>query len=241
VVFTDHQPLVGALARASEPKSDRQRHQLSFISEFTADIRHIASQANVVADTLSRPAPVAREPVPGPSSLLSSGPQAGSTVGVATAGLLHRSYAEVVAGSAGLSDGVAAAAGPPSRPPPPIGVAAAAGPPSRTPPPIGVAASAGPPSRVPPPAGQLPLDIQLIAAAQANCPDCQQAVQSPVLKVVKVSLEGQQVLVDVSSGVMWPLVPAQFRRAIFKAVHNLSHPGIRATKRLVSSRYLWPI
>jgi Integrase zinc binding domain len=58
--------------------------------------------------------------------------------------------------------------------------------------------------------------------------------------VIKVSLEDQQVLVDVSSGVMRPLVPAQFRRAVFAAVHNLSHPGIRATKRLISSRYLWP-
>jgi Integrase zinc binding domain len=79
-----------------------------------------------------------------------------------------------------------------------------------------------------------------IFAAQANCPDYQQAVQSLALKVVKVSLEGQQVLVDVSSGVMRPLVLAQFRRAVFNAVHNLSHPGIRATKRLISSRYLWP-
>jgi hypothetical protein len=52
VVFPDHQALVGALARASETKSDRQRRQLSFISEFTADIWHIAGQANVVADTL---------------------------------------------------------------------------------------------------------------------------------------------------------------------------------------------
>jgi RNase H-like domain found in reverse transcriptase len=38
VVFTDHLPLVGALHRVSEPKSDRQRRQLSFIAEFTAEI-----------------------------------------------------------------------------------------------------------------------------------------------------------------------------------------------------------
>jgi hypothetical protein len=54
VVFTDHLPLVGVLHRVSEPKSDRQRQQLSFIAEFTAEIRHIAGQSNVVADTLSR-------------------------------------------------------------------------------------------------------------------------------------------------------------------------------------------
>jgi hypothetical protein len=46
VVFMDHKPLVGALSRVSEPKSDRQRQQLSAIAEFTADIRHIAGQHN---------------------------------------------------------------------------------------------------------------------------------------------------------------------------------------------------
>jgi RNase H-like domain found in reverse transcriptase len=34
VVFTDHKPLVGALSRVSEPRSDRQRRQLSAIVEF---------------------------------------------------------------------------------------------------------------------------------------------------------------------------------------------------------------
>jgi RNase H-like domain found in reverse transcriptase/Reverse transcriptase (RNA-dependent DNA polymerase) len=59
VVFTDHKPLVGALSRVSEPSSDRQRRQLSAIAEFLADLRHISSPSNVVADTLSRPAQVA--------------------------------------------------------------------------------------------------------------------------------------------------------------------------------------
>jgi RNase H-like domain found in reverse transcriptase len=56
VVFTDHKPLVGALSRVSEPRSDRQRRQLSAIAEFSAEICHIAGPSNVVADTLSRPA-----------------------------------------------------------------------------------------------------------------------------------------------------------------------------------------
>jgi hypothetical protein len=55
-VWTDHRPLVGALARLLDPRSDWQRRQLSFISEFTADIQYIADNNNTVADTLSRPA-----------------------------------------------------------------------------------------------------------------------------------------------------------------------------------------
>jgi hypothetical protein len=60
------------------------------------------------------------------------------------------------------------------------------------------------------------------------------------LKVISVNLDGKQLLVDVQSGVMRPLVPEPFLRAIFDAVHGLAHPGIRATKRMISSRYLWP-
>jgi hypothetical protein len=64
-VWTDHRPLVGTLARLSDPRSDRQRRQLSFISEFTADIQCIAGNNNTIADMLSRPAD-AQQPPPTP-------------------------------------------------------------------------------------------------------------------------------------------------------------------------------
>jgi hypothetical protein len=64
-VWSDHKPLAGALTRVSDPKSDRQRRQLSFISEFVSEIKHIAGRENVVADTLSRP-PAAAAVLPGP-------------------------------------------------------------------------------------------------------------------------------------------------------------------------------
>jgi cleavage and polyadenylation specificity factor subunit 1 len=54
-VFSYHKPLTGALSRVSEPHSDRQRRQLSFIAEFVSEIKHIAGRTNIVADTLSRP------------------------------------------------------------------------------------------------------------------------------------------------------------------------------------------
>jgi Integrase zinc binding domain len=52
-------------------------------------------------------------------------------------------------------------------------------------------------------------------------------------------MEGRSLVVDISSSVMRPLVPQQFCRRIFDAVHGLAHPGIRATKWLIASRYLW--
>ena len=56
-ILTDHLPLVSALSRVSPPWSARQQRQLSYISEFTNDLRHTPGAANVVADNLSRPPP----------------------------------------------------------------------------------------------------------------------------------------------------------------------------------------
>ena len=44
---------------------------------------------------------------------------------------------------------------------------------------------------------------------------------------------------DVSSGHWRPLVPLTWRRRVFLAVHNLAHPGIRASRRLISARFMW--
>ena len=37
-----------------------------------------------------------------------------------------------------------------------------------------------------------------------------------------------------------PYVPADFRRQVFDSLHGLSHPGIKASAQLVSSRFVWP-
>ena len=42
------------MSKTSEPWSSRQQRQLSYISEFTTDIRHVKGKDNPVADTLSR-------------------------------------------------------------------------------------------------------------------------------------------------------------------------------------------
>ncbi|KAL3195722.1 hypothetical protein MRX96_001841 [Rhipicephalus microplus] len=37
-----------------------------------------------------------------------------------------------------------------------------------------------------------------------------------------------------------PIVPVQFQRDVFDSLHDLSHPGICATQRIVTDRFLWP-
>jgi len=61
-VLTDHKPLTFALHRQSDAWSARQQRQLSYVAEYTTDIRHIAGALNVVADALSRPPSVLPQP-----------------------------------------------------------------------------------------------------------------------------------------------------------------------------------
>ncbi|GFT48817.1 transposon Ty3-I Gag-Pol polyprotein [Nephila pilipes] len=45
---------------------------------------------------------------------------------------------------------------------------------------------------------------------------------------------------DVSMDRIRPFVPKMFRREIFNNLHTLSHPGVRASLKMVAERYVWP-
>ena len=53
-VYMDHKPLNSVMAKISDQWSARQQRQLSYISEYTTDIRHVSGQENIIADALSR-------------------------------------------------------------------------------------------------------------------------------------------------------------------------------------------
>jgi hypothetical protein len=86
------------------------------------------------------------------------------------------------------------------------------------------------------PPSSSPVDL---AVAQPSCPDCQRASSSSALRVTTIQMENSSIMVDTSSGVLRPLVPAPFRRLIFDAVHNPAHPGVYATRRLIASWFVW--
>ena len=48
-----------------------------------------------------------------------------------------------------------------------------------------------------------------------------------------------QLLCDTSTGTPRPFVLETFRRTVFNSLHNLSHPGIRASQHLITSRFIW--
>jgi hypothetical protein len=88
----------------------------------------------------------------------------------------------------------------------------------------------------PPPA----LDFAAIAAAQASCPDVVAMRGSPSLQTVQRPVGSVQLLGDISAGVFRPFLPAQFRQAAIRSLHDVHHPGVRATCRLVSAAFCWP-
>ena len=87
------------------------------------------------------------------------------------------------------------------------------------------------------------VDFGAMAAAQHDDPDLVRLQHDSSLKLEQVPLamsDGITLVCDVSTGTPRPYVPNSFRRAIFESLHSLSHPGIRATQRLVTSRFVWP-
>ncbi|GFO41227.1 Pol polyprotein [Plakobranchus ocellatus] len=145
-VYTDHKPLVQAMAKAMELQSACQQGRLSAISEFSTDIR----KKNVVADCLSR----------------------------------------------AVTDTNAVSLG---------------------------------------------IDYTATAAVQTSSTDLQAyntALTNLQITSTKLNDQGPELLCHISTGRAHPIVPPDFRRSVFEAVHNLSHPGIKATVKLVSEKFI---
>lgn len=87
------------------------------------------------------------------------------------------------------------------------------------------------------------LDFQKFAKVQKHDPEVQNLFQnytSLKLELKPCQISAEDILCDTSTGVVRPVVPSSFRRLIFDHLHNISHPGIAATTKLICSRYVWP-
>jgi Integrase zinc binding domain len=83
-------------------------------------------------------------------------------------------------------------------------------------------------------------DLAAFTATQRTCPDVGLMRQLPSLDIVCRLVGTVYLFGDVSTPLFRPLVPLPFRRSIFDGLHNAGHPGVRATRRLISSRFVWP-
>lgn len=149
-IFTDHKPLTFAMTSNTD-YSPRQRRHLSYVSEFTTDIQHLAGKDNVVADALSRPTINATNFVQ-------------------------------------------------------------------------------------------PIDEEEMAREQAKDPGIRAfrtACTSLKLEDIPVTNTDLTLVCDVSRTKPRPLVPLCLRKKILQQLHSLGHPGVRATRRLMSERFVW--
>ncbi len=78
-----------------------------------------------------------------------------------------------------------------------------------------------------------------MAANQVSCPSTLQATKSSSLSVRTVQVEGASLLCDVARGITRPLVQLEDRPAVFHAIHDVAHPVIHATKRMLIARFVW--
>ncbi|KAJ8724718.1 hypothetical protein PYW07_015676 [Mythimna separata] len=89
-----------------------------------------------------------------------------------------------------------------------------------------------------------PVHAEKIAAAQLVDPELKQllAAGDTSMQLQQVCIPGSSCLLycDISTSTPRPFVPKELRRSIFTSLHSLSHPGTKASARLVADRYVWP-
>lgn len=148
-IYTDHKPLIFMFSQKRDKLSPVQRNQLTYISQFSTDIRHVSGVDNVVADALSRVDAVNLQSV----------------------------------------------------------------------------------------------DFKALATAQQQDEELhawKSRDSNLLLEPVTVPGTTYELQCDLSTGRPRPFVPAGWRRKIFSQLHELSHPGARASVKLVTERFVWP-
>ncbi|GBM86280.1 Transposon Tf2-8 polyprotein [Araneus ventricosus] len=88
------------------------------------------------------------------------------------------------------------------------------------------------------------VDFSAMANAQASDEELHGLLSknelSLLLKPLSTDPTSSKLYCDIRNDIVRPYVPASFRKTVFQSLHNLSHPGIRATKSLIGQRFVWP-
>ncbi len=231
-LLTDHLPLTLAMRRVSAPWSARQVRQLAYISEFTTDLRHVPGQKNVVADTLSRPPIVPPTPAAAPvqnSTLKNILPESGFRINPDPQQIpstpVQKSTLKNTLPESGFKIN-----------PDPVQNSTF----KNTLPESGFKINPDPQHIVASMHGSLPIDYSQMADLQLSCAECTQMCNGTVLFVVTRKIGDTVLRGDISRNVFRPLVPVALREQVMKSMHDMAHPGVEATVKLVSAKFCWP-
>lgn len=86
------------------------------------------------------------------------------------------------------------------------------------------------------------VDFSAMAEAQLldeETPLCRTAISGLKLQDIPFGPASATLLCDISTGQPRPLVPQSCRRVVFEAIHNLAHPSVRATQKLLAQKFVW--
>lgn len=88
------------------------------------------------------------------------------------------------------------------------------------------------------------ISLQDIQQQQSTDPSLQILLQtgsnSVKMEEVHIPASDLKIWCETSTGRNRVYVPTTLRKPIFVQLHGMSHPGIRATRKLISQRYFWP-
>ncbi|UYV66004.1 hypothetical protein LAZ67_3006141 [Cordylochernes scorpioides] len=86
------------------------------------------------------------------------------------------------------------------------------------------------------------IDYEEIAKEQTGDSELQNLIsKNTSLKFKQCPLQSGNLLwCDVSTNNIRPFIPIKFRMLVFRNFHELSHPGIKATTKQLTSRFIWP-
>ena len=79
-------------------------------------------------------------------------------------------------------------------------------------------------------------DLPALAEQQKN----DQEIESYKERLKPFKLNSDTILCDTSTPYPRPFVPLDCRKNIFNSLHDISHPGIKSTLKLIKARYFWP-
>lgn len=88
------------------------------------------------------------------------------------------------------------------------------------------------------------VDYDKIAQDQSSDVELQNLLKEQAtgltLKHVTVPSCKNKLCCDVTENSIRPYIPKDWRKRIFDEIHNIAHPGIKATLRLLQARFVWP-
>jgi cleavage and polyadenylation specificity factor subunit 1 len=82
-----------------------------------------------------------------------------------------------------------------------------------------------------------------IALSQDNDIELEQLLKdtkSLKLKKLKIPDSNVSLYCDISTGTIRPYIPKNHRIMVFRSMHDLAHPGVKTTVKLICERFIWP-